>query len=304
VLFLLLGVSAFLSLYTDTFLTSTNLFNVLRAFSWIAIAAFGEGIIIIIGGIDLSVGAVMALSGLVSALLLREGVNVPLAVCGGLLVGALMGLLNGLLVSQMGLPPFIVTLGTMSVARGVTFGLTNGWPVRELPAGFRALGQYDLALGPWQVPLPVIFMFALAAIASILLSRTILGRHIYTLGSSERALLVSGVNTAHLKILVYTLGGLLTAVGGILMTARLGVAAPTAATGYELDIIAAAVIGGASLFGGEGSIPGILLGAALMQVVRNGLVLLGFPSYWRPAAIGCLIILALLLDHWRRRNMY
>ncbi|MEJ2559042.1 MAG: ABC transporter permease [Anaerolineae bacterium] len=303
VLVLLLVVALFLSLWTDTFFTSNNLVNVSRAFSWIAIAAFGESMVIIIGGIDLSVGAVMALAGLVSALCMQAGLSVPLAVVAGLLTGGAVGWLNGTMVGHVRFPAFIVTLGTMSIARGIAFGLTGGWPVRDLPQGFRALGQYDLPLGPWFVPLPVLFMLGLALLVSLLLGQTVLGRYIYTLDSGERALLVSGVNVVQLKVLVYTLCGLLTAVGGLLLTARLGVAAPTAAVGYELDIIAAAVIGGTSLFGGEGSVLGVLLGAAIMQMLRNGLVLLGFPAYWQTVAIGAMILMAILLDYWRRRQV-
>ncbi len=300
-LVLLLVIGAFLSLRTDTFLTWNNLLNISRAFSWIAIAAFGESMIIIIGGIDLSVGAVMALSGLISARCLAAGLPVPLAVVAGLLTGGLVGWVNGTLVGRVRLPPFIVTLGTMSIARGIAIGLTGGWPVRNLPQGFRMLGQHDLPLGSLSLPLPVLFMLGLAVLVSLLMSKTVLGNYIYTLASSERALLVSGVNVVQIKALVYTLCGMLTAIGGILMTARLGVAAPTAAVGYEFDIIAAAVIGGTSLFGGEGSILGVLLGAAVMQMLRNGLVLLGFSAYWQTTALGTMILMLISLDHWRRQ---
>jgi ribose transport system permease protein len=301
VLVLLLVIGAFLSLRTDTFFTWNNLSNISRAFSWIAIAAFGESMIIIIGGIDLSVGAVMALAGLISALCLRAGLSVPLAVIVGLLTGGLVGWVNGTLVGRVRLPPFIVTLATMSIARGIAIGLTGGWPVRNLPQGFRVLGQHNLPLGALSLPLPALFMLGLAVLVSLLMGKTVLGNYIYTLASSERALLTSGVNVVQIKALVYTLCGMLTAVGGLLMTARLGVAAPTAAVGYELDIIAAAVIGGTSLFGGEGSILGVLLGAAVMQMLRNGLVLLGFSAYWQTAALGTMILAFILLDHWRRQ---
>jgi ribose transport system permease protein len=300
-LVLLLVIGAFLSLGTDTFLTWNNLLNISRAFSWIAIAAFGESMIIIIGGIDLSVGAVMALSGLISARCLATGLPVPLAVVAGLLTGGLVGRVNGILVGRVRLPPFIVTLGTMSIARGIAIGLTGGWPVRNLPQGFRMLGQHNLPLGSLSLPLPVLFMLGLAVLVSLLMSKTVLGNYIYTLASSERALLISGVNVVQIKALVYTLCGMLTAIGGMLMTARLGVAAPTAAVGYELEIIAAAVIGGTSLFGGEGSILGVLLGAAVMQMLRNGLVLLGFSADWQTTALGTMILMFILLDHWRRQ---
>lgn len=293
---------AFLSLATDTFLTSSNVFRMLRAFSWIAISAFGQLMVILTAGIDLSVGSNMALSGLGAALLATNNVPVPVAVLGGLVVGAVVGVVNGLLVTRFSLPPFIATLGTLSVARGITYGATGGWPVRSLPEGFTMLGQYDQSIGPWSVPLPVIVMLILAVLASLFLSRTVRGRHIYAVGGDEEASRVSGINTEWVKLFVYTACGLLTGLGGILMTARLGVAAPTAATAYELDIIAAVVIGGASLFGGEGTILGVLIGAALMQTIRTGLNLLGFPTYWQPAAIGAVIIFAIMFDQWRKRE--
>ncbi len=292
----------FLTLQTDNFLTSRNLFNVMRAFSWIAISAFGEILVIITAGIDLSVGAVMALAGLTAALALTAGWPVPVAIAIGLLTGVVIGLINGALISKANLPPFIATLGMMSIARGLCYGLTNGQPVRGFPSGFNFFGQYDLPVGAFLVPLPVIFMVIIAIIMSIFLGRTVWGYRIYAVGGNEQATALSGINTGRVKLLVYTLCGFLTAIGGLLMTARLGVAAPTAALGYELDIIAAVVIGGTSLMGGEGTILGVLIGAAIMQVLRNGLVLLGFPAYWQPAAIGLVIIIAIVLDQLRKRR--
>lgn len=296
---LLLLVGTALSLGTETFLSRTNLFNIARACSWIAIAALGEALVIIIGGIDLSVGAVMALAGFVCALCLQADWPVPAALLAGLLTGSLVGWVNGVLIGRIGLPPFIVTLGTMSLARGVVLGLTRGEPIRHLPQTFLMLGQAELWPGAW--PLPVIYMLVLAALVSLLLHQTVLGRYIYTLGRNERALVIAGVDTAQLKVSVYLLSGALTAVAGLLLTARVGVAAPTAAVGYELDVIAAAVIGGTSLFGGEGSVIGVLLGTALLQIVRNGLVLLGVPAYWQTVALGSMILVVILLDYWRRR---
>jgi ribose transport system permease protein len=302
VLVFLLIVGAFLSLRLNVFFSTHNLLNVARTFSWIAIAAFGESLVIIVGGIDLSVGAVMALAGLISALGMRLGVPVSLAIAAGLLTGGLVGWLNGTIIGHVKLPPFIVTLGTMSIARGVTHGLSGGWSVTDLPEGFRALGQSDLPLGPIPIPLPVLFMVGLAALIGLLMGQTSLGRYVYTLADNEQALLASGIRVAQVKVSVYTLCGMLAAAGGLLMTARLGVAAPSAAEGYELDIIAAAVIGGTSLFGGQGSIPGILIGAAIMQMLGNGLVLLGFSAYWQMAALGTMILVFILLDYWRRQK--
>lgn len=303
VFLLLLLAGTALSLGTETFFTSTNLQNVAVYVSWFAIAAFGAGIAIIVGGIDLSVGSVMALAGLVCAMALEAGLPTLLSLGCGLLSGMLVGLINGVLVGRFRLPPFIVTLGTMGVARGITLGLTGGAPVRGLPQSFRVLGQGELMIGGLSVPLPAIWMLLLAVMVSLLLHQTVLGRYIYAVGSDERALMIVNVPTDKVKLLAYTLSGILAAIGGMIMTAKLGVAAPTAALGYELDIIAAAVIGGASLFGGEGTVTGIILGTVLMQTTRNGLVLLGLPTFWQWLTIGAMILLVILLDLWRRRRI-
>lgn len=296
-------VAAALSLLSENFLQPTNLLNLARGVSWFAVAALGVGLVIIIGGIDLSVGAVMALAGLVCAIGLGAGMPLPIAIALGVLSGMSVGIVNGLLVGRFGLPPFIVTLGTMGVARGVTLGLTGGAPLRELPEAFRLLGQGDLQLGPITLPYPLLAMAVLAALVALLLDGTVLGRYISTLGRDEEALRLAGVDTARIKVTVYTLSSLLAACGGIIMTAWLGVAAPTAAQGYELDIIAAAVIGGASLFGGEGGVLGVVLGTLLMLMVRNGMVLLGLPAYLQIGAIGAIILAVVLIDYVRRRRL-
>jgi ribose transport system permease protein len=301
-LVLFLVVFAFLSLATTTFLSGNNLAGLARNFSWLAIAALGESMVIIIGGIDLSVGATMALAGLVAAHGMQVGLPVPFAIAIGLLVGIMMGGTNGILVARVRLPPFIVTLGTMSIARGVAFGLTKGWSVTNLPETFLRLGQADIGARTLSIPLPFLIALGVASLTSMLLNNTVIGGDIYAMSSGERALLVSGVNVARLKVVVYTLCGLLAAIGGLMITARLGVATPAAAVGYEVDVVAAAVIGGTSIFGGLGSILGVLLGAATIQMLYNGLVLLGYPSYWQTAAIGAILLMAVLLDFWRRRR--
>ncbi len=297
-----IAVAAFLSLQSDSFLTNQNLSNIARNFSPIAIIALGQSMVIIIGGIDLSVGATLALAGLITARCTEIGLSVPLAVGAGLLVGLVVGLINGLAVARVRLPAFIVTLGTMSIARGIAYGLTRGWSVTNMPESFLFLGQRDLSIGPWSVPLALLLVLAIALVVNLFLNRTVVGRHIYALSSGERALLASGVDVLRLKELVYTLCGLLAAAGGLLMTARLGVAAPAAAIGYEVDVVAAAVIGGTSMFGGVGTTLGVLLGAAITQMLYNGLVLLGFPGYWQTVTIGAMILAAVLLDYWRRRR--
>lgn len=308
-IFILFIMCAFLTWQTDTFLTSRNIFNNLLFFSWIAIAAFGQTLVVLTAGIDLSVGSVMALAGFVSAWLLTYsplGESIPevplvvLAVIGGLIAGGLVGWLNGKLITRFNLPPFIATLGMLSIARGITFGSTGGWPVRDLPASFMLIGQYNVNLLSWEVPLPIIIMLVVAILVGLFLSETVRGRHIYAVGGNEEAVRVSGADPKKIKMLVYTSCAFLAGLAGLIMTSRLGVAAPDAARGYELDIIAAVVIGGTSLFGGVGTILGTLIGAAIMQVLRNGLVLLGFPAYWQPAAIGTVIILAVMFDYWRK----
>jgi ribose transport system permease protein len=302
VVLILMAMVVFLSLYTDTFLASTNIFNILRAFSWIAISAFGQCMVIITTGVDLSVGSVMGLSGLASAMLLARGVPVSIAVVGGLAVGLIVGLANGLMITKGKLPPFIATLGTLLMARGLCYGLTGGWPVRSLPQSFRSLGQYDIPIGNMGVPLPLIFMLVLAVITSLFLSRSTWGYRIYAVGGNEEATRLSGINTDRIKIMVYSICGFLTAIGGVLMTARLGVAAPTAADAYELDVIAAAVVGGTSFSGGEGTILGVLVGAAIMQVLRTGLVLTGVSAYWLQAVQGLVIVTAIMFDQLRKRR--
>ena len=302
VFIILAAMVLFLAVYTKTFLAGTNISNILRDFSWIAIAAFGECMIVITGGIDLSVGSVMGLSGLITAMLFARDMPIPVAVAGGLATGLLVGLVNGLMITKGKLPPFIATLGTMFMARGLCYGLSGGWPVRDLPSAFNNLGRGVVSIGGFDLPLPAIFMLVCAIIVSAYLTRTVWGYRIYAVGGNETATSLSGINTSLVKIMVYSLAGLLTAVGGILMTARLGVASPMAGQGYELDVIAAAVVGGTSLSGGEGTILGVLIGAAIMQVLRNGLVLTGVSAYWLQFMQGLVIVVLILLDQLRKQR--
>lgn len=308
---------------TDTFTGPQNVSNVILAFSWIAIAAFGQSLVIIAGGIDLSTGSVMALSGLAAAyfisgdqspwavktitetgreIMVVDSQYVPVALLAGCAMGAFIGFVNGLLVARGGLPPFIATLGMMSIARGVCYGWAKGWPFRGFNSDFRKIGQGELELPfvDYNLPYPTIIMIIIVIVMTIFLSRTIWGYRIYALGGNEQAAQLSGINTRRVKLLAFTLSGLMAGIGGTLMTARLGVAMPTAAQGYELDAIAAVFIGGASVKGGKGTMIGTLIGAATMQVLRNGMNLRGVDAYWQPAAIGFVIIMAIVLDRARQ----
>lgn len=317
VFIVLMTMILYLTYKTDTFTSSQNIRNITLSFSWIAIAAFGQTLVIITAGIDLSTGSVMGLSGLAAAYFISGDKSpwavdtatgtmavaqqyVPIAVLAGCAMGIFLGAINGALIAWGGLPPFIATLGMMSVARGFCYGWTKGWPFRQLNDQFREIGQANIPLLGYELPYPTLIMLILAVIMTIFLTRTIWGYRIYALGGNEQAAELSGINTRHVKLMAYSLAGLLAGIGGTLMTARLGVAAPTAAQGYELDVIAAVFIGGASVKGGKGTMVGTLIGAAIMQVLRNGLNLLGYDPYWQPAAIGFTIILAIMFDRARQ----
>ncbi len=295
---ILLALCVVLTLLTDRFLTQTNLFSVMRAFSFIAIIAIGECMVIISGGVDLSVGSIFGFSGLIAAIALnRWGWSIPAGIAVGMAVGTGFGMVNGGLITKLRIPPFIATLGMLSVVRGLAYAITSGYPVR-VPSEFNVLGQGYL--GP--VPYPVIYMAALALIFSVFLKKTVLGRRIYAIGGNEEASAISGIRVDRVKMLVYTLAGLLAGISGVISIARLGVAQSTAGLGWELDVVAAVIIGGASLSGGKGTILGAILGAAIMGVLRNGLVLLNVSPYWQQAVIGLVIIIAIAADQMRLRG--
>ena len=292
--------SAILSVSSDVFLTPANLFSVMRSFSLTAIMAIGETMVILTGGIDLAVGSTMGLASLLTALLIRDGHPVWMAVVAGLLSGALVGLVNGLMITKLRLPPFIATMGTMSIGRGLMYWITHGWSI-TLPleeSAFLFVGQGYV--GP--VPVPVIIMFAMVLVSALFLSRTFLGRYVYAVGGNEQAARLSGIRVDAVKVLVYTLSGICSAVAGLILLARMVSAQPMAGLGAELPVIAAAAIGGTSLSGGEGTILGGLMGAALMGVLTNGMILVGIDTYAQQAVTGTVIIIAVALDMWRQRR--
>jgi len=282
---------------TDAFLTIENLMNVGRQIAEIAIMAVGQTLVIIAGGIDLSVGSVMAFSGVSTGLVLNAGGSIPLAVCAGLLAGSLCGGINGFLVTRGRIPPFVVTLGMMGVASGVALVMTGGTNIFIQRAGFDAIGLGRV----FRVPIPLIIMVVVAFATHVLLSRTRAGRYFYAIGGSAESARLSGVPVRFYQGLTFLIGGLMAGLGGVLLASRLGIAQPTAGQGYELDTIAAAVIGGASLMGGVGTIPGTLIGAFIMAVLRNGCNLLDISEFWQRIAIGTIVVLAVYYDHLRRR---
>ncbi|MET9632236.1 ABC transporter permease [Lentzea sp. NPDC006480] len=269
------------------FISVQNLLNVGVQATVIAIMAFGMTFVVVAGGIDLSVGSVAALAAVVGAL--TAG---PI----GLVVGALCGLVNGALISYGKLPPFIATLSMLSIARGLSVVVADGQP-HETDAVVTFLGSN---LAP-SLPLPLLLMLAFFGITALILTRTNLGRRMYAIGGNEEAAKLSGIDVRKNKLWIYALSGLFAAAAGLVLAGRLGSAGPQAAVGYELDAIAAVVIGGASLSGGVGRATGTLVGALVLAVLRNGLNLLQVPPFWQAVVIGVVIALAALLDSLRRR---
>lgn len=295
---ILIVMVAGLSLATDKFLTSDNLFSVFRAFSFTAMMAIGECLVIITGGIDLSISSIFAFGGVICAFAMTKwGLGVPLGLIIGMISGVFFGAMNGTFITRFKLPPFIATLGTMSIARGLSYAITGGFPLPNLPEPFKYIGQGYV--GP--IPVPVILLVAFGIIFSIFLNKTIVGRRVYATGGNEEAARVSGINTRWIKMFVYSLSGLMASFAGMATAARLGVAQSTAGVGYELDAIAAVIIGGASVSGGVGTILGTIIGAAIMGILRNGLVLLNVSAYWQQTVMGCVIILAVTLDQLRKK---
>ncbi len=281
---------------SDVFLTQRNIINILQQSSINACIAVGMTLVIISGGIDLSVGPVAALAAVVSASLLMAGLPVPLVLLSALAVGLACGFVNGALIAYGGLQPFIVTLGTLSLFRALALIYTGGNPVLGLPNEFRRLFASEI-LG---LPVPVIVAGVLAIIATIVLKKTPLGEYILAVGGNEEAARVSGVPIALTKVATYMISGGLASLAAIILMARLGAAEPILGNLWELEAIAAAAIGGASLMGGKGSIFGTILGAIVLGAMRNGLTLLNVQAFYQLLATGIIIILAMLVDRLAR----
>lgn len=280
-----------LSLLSDRFLTVSNLTNVLRQSTINLIISIGMTYVILTAGIDLSVGAILALSTVVTADLLQRGIPIVPTLLVGLLIGGLLGMASGLLISRLRVPPFVATLGMMTVARGLALTYTQGRPITGLPEGFRYIGTGFL--GP--IPMPIIVAGVTFLGAYILLTRTRMGMYIYALGNNPVAARYTGIATGKYITFVYVLAGALAALAGMILVARLDSAQPTAGLSYEFDAIAAVVVGGTSFAGGEGSLMGTLLGVLVISVLSNGLNLLNVSSFYQPVVTGVVIALALLL---------
>ena len=265
-----------ITIVTPNFLSVSNITNVFTQVSVNAIIAIGMTFVILTGGIDLSVGSTLAISGAVGASIVKLTGNVFLAIIVAAVIGIAVGLINGLLVSKGKLQAFIVTLATMTIFRGATLVFTDGTPISKLPEAFVKIGNGKLGF----MPIPVIITIIIAIIAVYALSQTRFGRYLYALGGNEDASRLSGINTDKIKTLVYVVSGFASAIAGVIITSRIGSASPNAGTGFELDAIAAVVIGGTSLAGGEGTITGTLIGALIIGVLNNGLNLMNVSPFY------------------------
>jgi len=294
---LLVAVGA-LTLASPEFLTGNNLANLARQVAIFGILAIGQLVVILTGGIDLSVGSILGLAGAVTAQLLVSGVPIIPAILIGMVVGGVLGIANGVLVTRFKLPPFIATLGMLGIARGIVLVITDANTIQGLPDGFQTVAN-GTVLG---IPNLLIIFAIITAIAWFVLNRTVFGRYVYAVGSNPEAARLAGVPVAMVTTAVYVISGVLAAVGGVLLTSRLGAGVPTAGTGFELQAIAACVIGGASLSGARGSAIGAACGALIIGVLNNGGNLLAINAFYLQIAIGALVLVAVGFDQMNTRK--
>jgi len=289
-----------MTIASPNFLKIDNLLNILRQVSINGMLALAMTFVILTGGIDLSVGALLAFTGTLAAgIISKNNFPVPLAIIIALSAGTLVGAINGIIISTSKIAPFIVTLATMNVIRGLAYIYTGGLPIRVVMPSFNVIGQGYI--GP--IPNPVLYFLILYIILDFMLKRTSFGRHVYSIGDSPDASWFAGINVNRTKFFVYTLTGFITAIAGIVLSSRMYSGQPTAGQGYELDAVAACVLGGASMSGGTGRLTGTLYGALVIGVLNNGLNILNINSFWQLIAKGLVILLALYLDDWKKRSM-
>jgi len=289
---------AVITIINSNFLTANNLLNLLLQVTSNALIAFGMTFVILTGGIDLSVGSILALSSALTAGLLGSGMPVTLAILISLILGCILGMMNGLLISYGKLAPFIVTLATMTIFRGATLVYTNGNPITKGLSDtflFQFLGQGYIV----GIPFPVIIMFIVFIVLYVLLHKTAFGKSVYAIGGNEKAAYISGVKLNKVKIIIYSISGIMASISGLIITSRLSSAQPTAGASYEMDAIAAVVLGGTSLSGGKGRILGTLIGALIIGVLNNGLNIIGVSTFWQQVVKGVVILIAVLIDRFK-----
>jgi inositol transport system permease protein len=293
-LLMVIGVSSI----KPVFLKSANIINIFKQVAVIGTLAYGVTLIIITEGIDLSSGSVVALVGVVSASFATMGGNIYIAILAGLFAGALCGAANGIVIAKTGIPPFIVTLGMMTIARGAALLYSGGKPIGHINPSFLYIGAGKIG---W-LPVCVLIFLLMGLLSHVILRKTKFGKAIYAIGGNEKAALICGLNVKKVKIIIYTYAGLMSAIGGLMLTARVSSGNPTAGLSYELDAIASVVIGGTSLSGGSGFISGTIIGALIIGVLNNGLMLLGVSPYWQQIIKGLIIVGAVVLDASRNKK--
>jgi ribose/xylose/arabinose/galactoside ABC-type transport system permease subunit len=290
-----------------SFYDPNNIVNIVKQIAITAIVAAGMTFVILTAGIDLSVGSLIGLTGMVATYTLdRLGMPAPVAVAAGIGSGALCGLINGASIIRFNVPPFVSTLAMMTMARGAAFLIVEDWPIAPLPDSFKVLGVGRLGPETWplwtRIPVPVIVMAAVFVVAGITLKKTPFGRYVYAVGGNEEASRLSGINVNGVKLAVYVICGLLSGLAGVIMAAKSGCGHPNAGLMYELEVIAAVVVGGTSLFGGKGTIPGTLVGALLIGTLTNGLNICGVGAYQQSVVKGAVILLAVIVESGRQRR--
>jgi len=298
ILFVIILFSVLITLINPVFVTERNLANVLRATGFTLITTLGMTFVLISGGIDLSVGSVFALAATVSAKSLVAGLPIFISILLGLLSGLVVGFINGLIIVKINIPPLIVTLGMMYIARGIVYVTTEGVPVYPLPEEFKAIQAFDLF---GTIPSVVIIAIVLALLFHIILKNTPFGRSVFAVGGNFEAARISGINDKKIKLAVYSISSTLAALAGIMMASRLGSSQANAGMGYEMTVISAAIIGGTSTYGGVGTIFGSVLGAIFIEILSNSLTLAKISVYWQNVVIGVVLIFAVVIDTYRRK---
>ncbi len=295
----LAALMAIVSLFSESFFTASNMWNILRQISTNALLAFGMTFVILIGGIDLSAGPLLAFSGVFAAYVMGN-LDWPIwaAIAGSIILCSMVGMLNGVIVTKTGIAPFVVTLSVQQIFRGFAMLLANGAPIRIRDQGFINIGT--TYIGP--VAFPVIYTIIIMALCYVVLNKTQFGRHIYALGGNKTAARFAGIRTQRIEVMVYALSGFLAGIAGIVLAARMTAGVPATGDGYECDAIAAVVLGGASFTGGIGTIGGTLIGAIIIGVLNNGLNMLNVASFWQYVAKGVVILLAVMVDVLRKQS--
>lgn len=288
------------SILSPNFLSIQNLISMVNNNVVLGIMAIGMTLVIIIGGIDVSVGAMLAcVSFLVGKILFLDGVNIFLIIIAGMIIGSLLGLINGVFIGKAGIPAIVITLGTMSIFRGGIYQFSDGRWITGLPAWYREFGTGKLLF----IPNPVLVLIMVALITTLILKYTSLGRKIYAVGGNPNSATRIGISKSNIQIFVFTYMGLLTGISGAIYGAQFGSIMPSTGMGLELSVIAAVVIGGANIFGGSGTVMGTLIGVAIIGVIENGLIVIGVPTYWKSIMVGSIIIIAIIIDMLQRKRL-